>query len=66
MNKICINSVECVYIAIIEYPLYFSLKLNCHTEVEDIINEINTNRYEKNIEQIIFRYWGALKDFLKE
>ena len=58
---------ELVYVAIIEYPYYFSLKFNCHTEIEDIINEIYLNRNEKkNIEQIIFRYWGAYKDIFKK
>jgi len=58
---------ELVYIAIIEYPYYVSLRLNCNTEVEDIVNEIYTNRNDKkNIEQIIFRYWGIFKDFLKK
>ncbi len=57
---------ELVYMAIIEYPYYFSLKFNCITEVEDIIDEIYLNRNEKkSIEQIIFRYWGTYKDFLK-
>ncbi len=58
---------ELVYISLIEYPYYFSLKFNCIMEIEDIINEIELCRNEKkNIEQIIFRYWGILKDFLKK
>ena len=58
---------EMVFIAIVEYPYYFSLKFNCKTEIEDIIEEMDSYRHDKkNIEQIIFRYWGAFKDFLKQ
>ena len=56
-----------VFIALIKYPHYYSLKFNCNTEIEYIINEIALyGNDKKNIEQMIFRYWGALKDFLKK
>ena len=58
---------ELVFIALIEYPYYFSLKLNSNTEIEDIIDEIDLYpNNKKNIEQHIFRYWGAIKDCLKQ
>ena len=57
---------EMVYIAIIEYPFYYSLKYNCHTEVENIISELDFYRKrKKTLEQVIFRYWGPLKEFFK-
>ena len=58
---------EIVYIAIIEYPHYYSLKFKCISEIEDIINEIDQNyNNKKNFEQFIFRYWGYFKDLLKK
>ena len=58
---------EMVYIAIIEYPHYYSLKFKCTAEIEDIINEIDQYcNDKKNIEQLIFRYWGYFKDLLKK
>ncbi len=56
---------ELVFIALIEYPFYFSLKYKCLTEVENILDELNIYRYKRmNFEQNIFRYWGFLKDLL--
>tara|TARA_B100001248_G_scaffold119719_1_gene89472 strand:+ start:139 stop:2133 length:1995 start_codon:yes stop_codon:yes gene_type:complete len=56
---------ELVFIALIEYPYYFSLKYKCLTEVENILDELDVYRYKKmNLEQNIFRYWGFLKDLL--
>lgn len=58
---------ELVFIALVKYPCYFSLKFNCHTEIEDIIEEMDVyGKNKKNIEQIIFRYWGVFKDFIKQ
>ncbi len=61
-----LSLVELVFIAIVEYPYYFSFKFNCQTEIENIIEEMNCHRnYKKNIEQTIFRYWGSFKDYLR-
>ncbi len=58
---------ELVFISMIVYPYYFSMKFNCHTEIENIVDELNLYKNnKKNIEQIIFRYWGPFKDFLKK
>ena len=59
---------ELVYIALINYPSYFSLKYNCHTEIENIIEELEFNKNIKlNPEQLIFRYWGIIKNhFIKK
>ena len=57
---------ELVFISMIDYPYYYSLSSNCHTEIEEVINELDQHRNKKkNIEQIIFRYWGSFKDHLK-
>ena len=56
---------ELVYIALINYPSYFSLKYNCYTEIENIIEELEFHKNIKlNPEQLIFRYWGIIKDYL--
>ena len=56
---------ELIYITLIEYPLYFSLKNNTFTDIEHIIDELNSNKNKnKNLEQIIFRYWGIIKDLI--
>ena len=58
---------ELVYIALIMYPYYFSLKYYGLTEVENIIEEIETYKNKNlNLEQLIFRYWGIFKDQLKK
>ena len=53
---------ELTYIALIKYPFYSSVKFDCLTEIEHIIDEITSLNMKKNLEQIIFKYWGALKD----
>ncbi len=56
---------ELVFISLIEYPFYYSLKYNCFTEVENIIDELNLSELDtKNIEQFIFRYWGFLRELI--
>ncbi len=55
---------EIVFISLIEYPIYNSLKFNTLTEIENIIEELKIYNNKKNIWQIIFRNWGSLKDFL--
>ena len=56
---------ELVFISLIEYPFYYSLKFDCFTEIENIINEIRSNKANKQtIEQIVFKYWGFLKDLI--
>tara|TARA_B100001093_G_scaffold510011_1_gene575080 strand:- start:5611 stop:7518 length:1908 start_codon:yes stop_codon:yes gene_type:complete len=54
---------ELVYISLIEYPFYFSLKYNCLTEIENIIAELPFyKKNNKSFEQIIFKYWGYIID----
>ena len=61
-----LNLEELVFIALIEYPYYFSMRNKCLTEVENILDELNLCRNKKlNLEQIIFRYWGFIKDLIK-
>ena len=56
---------ELVYISLIEYPYYFSIKYKCLTEVENILDELDYYKNQKiNLEQICFRYWGFLKDLI--
>ena len=58
-----LNLEELVFISLIEYPFYYSLKYKCFTEVENIIDELNFSELgNKNIEQFIFRFWGFLKE----
>ena len=54
---------ELTFIALVKYPFYASVKFNCLTEVENIIDEIVSSNMKKNLEQIIFKYWGFLKDY---
>ena len=57
---------ELIFITLIKYPLYSSIKFNCLTEIENIFEEILESNGKRNFEQIIFKYWGFLKDhFLK-
>ncbi len=53
---------ELTFIALIKYPFYSSLRFNSLTEVENIIEEIIECNETKNLEQIIFKYWGILKE----
>ncbi len=55
---------ELVFISLIEYPFYSSLKFNCISEIENVIQELISYNTNLNIEQIVFRYWGILKDHL--
>ena len=53
---------ELTFITLIKYPFYSSMKFNCLTEIENIIEEIIESNAKRNLEQIIFKYWGTLKD----
>ena len=53
---------ELTFIALIKYPFYSSFRHNSLTEVENIIEEIIESNEKKNLEQIIFKYWGILKE----
>ena len=54
---------ELIFISLIKYPLYCSLEFNCLVEIEHVIQElISSNNGKKNLEQIIFKYWGILKE----
>ena len=53
---------ELTYIALVKYPFYSSVKFNSLTEIENIIVEISSLNMNRNLEQIIFKYWGILKD----
>ena len=55
---------ELTFIALIKYPFYSSIRFNCLTEVEHIIDEISSLNRKKNLEQLIFKYWGTYKDLL--
>ena len=56
---------ELIFISLIKYPLYCSFKQNCLVEIEHVIQELITaNNRKKNLEQIIFKYWGIFKDRL--
>jgi capsule polysaccharide export protein KpsC/LpsZ len=57
---------ELIYISLIEYPFYYSFKFNSFTEIENVIDELYIYRNnKKNLEQIVFKYWGSLKDYIK-
>ena len=51
---------ELTFISLIKYP-FISMKFNCLTEIE-YFEEILKWR-ERNLEQIVFKYWGILKDY---
>ncbi len=53
---------ELTFISLVKYPLYSSIKFNCLSEVENIIEEIIDSDSKKNLEQIIFKNWGILKE----
>ena len=54
---------ELIFISLVKYPLYSSLKFDCFLEIENVIEEvINSNSTKRNLEQMIFKYWGILKD----
>jgi len=53
---------ELTFITLAKYPLYCSVRFNCLTEVENIIEEIIESNEKKNFEQIIFKNWGILKE----
>ena len=53
---------ELTFITLIKYPFYSSLKFNCLTEVENIIEEIIESNEKKTLEQFIFKNWGFLKE----
>ena len=53
---------ELTFISLVKYPLYSSLRFNCLSEVENIIEEIIQSNAKKNLEQIVFKNWGILKE----
>jgi len=53
---------ELTFISLIKYPFYYSLRFNCLTELENIIEEIITINEKKNLEQIVFKNWGIFKE----
>ena len=53
---------ELTFISLIKYPFYSSIKFNCLTEIENIFEELLESTGKKNLEQIVFRYWGTFKD----
>ena len=54
---------ELTFISLIKYPFYSSMKFNCLTEIENIFEEILEISGKRNLEQIVFKYWGILKDY---
>jgi len=55
---------ELIYITLIKYPFYSSVNFNCLTEIENIFEEILKSSGKRNLEQIVFKYWGIFKDHL--
>ena len=54
---------ELIFISLIEYPFYNSLRFNCLTEIEHVIDElISIKNNKQSLEQIVFKYWGILKE----
>ncbi len=54
---------ELIFISLVKYPLYNSLKFDCLLEIENVIEDlIKSKSTKKNLEQMIFKYWGILKD----
>ncbi len=53
---------ELTFITLVKYPFYSSLKFNCISEVENIIEEIIQSDAKKNLEQIVFKNWGIIKE----
>ena len=54
---------ELTFITLIKYPFYSSIKFNCLTEIENIFEEIIESSGKRNLEQIVFKYWGVFKDY---
>ena len=54
---------ELTFICLVKYPFYSSVKFNCPTEIENIFDEILSLDSKKNLEQLIFKNWGFLKDY---
>ena len=42
--------------------IFSSIKFNCLTEIENIFEELLESTGKKNLEQIIFKNWGILKE----
>ncbi len=54
---------ELIFISLVKYPLYCSLNSKCLLEIENVIQEITSaNNSKQNLEQMVFKYWGILKD----
>ena len=53
---------ELTFITLVKYPFYSSVKFNCLTEIENILEEILQTSMKRNLEQIAFKYWGILKE----
>lgn len=53
---------ELTFISLVKYPLYSSIRFNCLSEVENIIEEIVQSNAKKSLEQIVFKNWGILKE----
>ena len=57
---------ELIFICLVEYPFYNSIKNKCPLEIEHVIDElISEQNNKKSLEQIVFKYWGILKDKIK-
>ena len=58
-----LNLEELIFISLIEYPFYNSLRFKCPLEIEHVIEELISSKNNKQtLEQTIFKYWGILKD----
>ena len=58
-----LNLEELIFISLIEYPFYNSLRFRCPIEIEHVIDElISIKNNKQSLEQIVFKYWGILKE----
>ena len=54
---------ELIFISLIEYPFYNSLRFRCPIEIEHVIDElISIKNDRQSLEQLVFKYWGILRE----
>ena len=58
-----LNLEELIFISLIEYPFYNSIKSKCPMEIEHVIDElISIKNDRQSLEQLVFKYWGILRE----
>ena len=59
-----------IYFALIHYPKYRSIttQLLCRPEtaLDELFELQKSSKYKLNIEQIIFRWWGVIKEYFQK